>query len=109
MSPRSNLAASIALLVAGCGGGDAVPGPNFSDVRPLLDTYCNGCHGSRVVGADRQGAPAHEVLDDPDPIKAWPAHALRTLLPAGNGQIRGERPMPPPGARQPTEAERQVL
>jgi uncharacterized membrane protein len=32
-------------------------------VKPLLDTYCTGCHASFLQGADRNGAPTGVDVD----------------------------------------------
>ncbi len=97
------------LLLAACGGDDAeLPGIDADPVdacaspptwdtfaRPLLDTWCNACHGSEVEGALRSGAPVDVALDDYVGAVAWGARiAERTYGPTGgmppSGQISAE-------------------
>jgi uncharacterized membrane protein len=46
----------------GDGGVDTVAevvySSNVATIKPLLDTYCAGCHSSALSGTDRNGAPA---------------------------------------------------
>ena len=78
----------------------AVPAPDFArNVRPILQTYCFGCHGP----SKRRGGLDLERFDDA-------AHALDQvdLWDQVKERLDGKE-MPPQKSKQPTEEERRTL
>ena len=103
-----------AFLALGCPGlGDSDPPslidevpemPTWSDVKPVLDLYCNECHSVPST----QSAPSYLRLDsceDQDGVQGAKSQAMRIDARSGTGDT-----MPPSSfAYQPTENERILL
>ena len=70
-----------------------------SQVGPLVARYCHECHAGDAVEGDVDLASFGTAADMRNQIKVW----QRVAEVVGDGQ------MPPPDARQPTEAERESL
>jgi len=75
------------------------------DIAPLMEKYCTRCHGSKVVGADRMGAPSDHNFDTEADIHEMAAHIDEQ---AGSGPEVTNTTMPPSGAK-PSVAEREIL
>ena len=71
------------------GDGNAVTVSYTSDVKPVLELYCTGCHSSQLSGAARNGAPLSVNLDT---YEASAANAERANLRIQSGS------MPPGGS-----------
>jgi mono/diheme cytochrome c family protein len=88
-------AAAYAQAAAGTGAG---PAPDLAARWGMLDTYCTECHNS----TDWAGGIAFDTLtpaDVPNDVKLWEG-AVRKL--------RGHL-MPPPGNKQPTQAQKDAM
>ncbi|MGH9238225.1 MAG: DUF1592 domain-containing protein [Vicinamibacterales bacterium] len=88
------LLATAALSGQGAGGGKTAPVSDAAGARTLLDTYCAGCH-SPAVKAGGLVIEASTLAGVREHRDVW-EKSLRKL--------RG-RQMPPPGSRQPSQAE----
>ena len=73
-------------------------GSDATQARGMLDTYCAGCHNSRV----RAGGVAFDTLSLTICDRALRKHA--DVWEAAVRKLRG-RLMPPPGSRQPDQRE----
>ena len=81
-----------------CPPDNTIDGISFG--APFMLNWCNGCHGSGIPEAERQGAPLGVDFDNLDDVRE---HADRIWARAGDGNDT----MPPtPG---PSEEERRML
>ena len=84
-------------------GSDAKPVDELArftrDVQPLLQKLCSGCHGAKDPKGHLQISMLDHELANGEDAEAWQDVLDRVNL--------GE--MPPPKAKQPTKAQRQVL
>ncbi len=76
-----------------------------SDVKPLMEKYCTRCHGSKVTGAARMGAPEDHNFDSEEGIHEMAGHIDQQ---AGSGPDGTNTTMPPSNPK-PTMAERELL
>lgn len=99
MSRRAVLPASVLVVLCACGAkinpvhvGDVPVQAGLTtycrDVKPVLDTWCGGCHAASLGGAARHGAPAGV---DFDTYAGASASATAVRMRIGNGT------MPPGG------------
>lgn len=68
-------------------------------IKPLLDTYCIGCHAGYLQGADRNGAPPQVNLDT----------YAGAVASAERGNIRIQGGTMPPGSGGIPQADRELF
>ena len=88
------LLATAALSGQGASGGQAAPASGIAGARSLLDTYCAGCHSP--------AAKAGGLVIEPSMLSS--VRERRDVWEKSLRKLRG-RQMPPPGSRQPSQAE----
>jgi len=86
--------ASAALSGQGARGGQVTPASDAAGTKALLDTYCAGCHSPAVK--------AGGLVIEASTLAALREH--RDVWEKALRKLRG-RQMPPPGSRQPSQAE----
>jgi mono/diheme cytochrome c family protein len=86
--------ATAALSGQGGRGGQATSASDVAGARALLDTYCAGCHSPAVKGGG--------LVIDASTLAGVREH--RDVWEKSLRKLRG-RQMPPPGSRQPSQAE----
>jgi len=88
---------------ARCADGSALTYESFG--RGFFDGYCQRCHASTVVGAERLGAPSSITYDDVESIRSRAGEIDRTAA-AGPASVNT---IMPSGELRPTDEERRQL